>query len=271
MEVKNALLKEMDAIILAAGEGRRFQAISPLTPKCIYPLNAQSDCLLGRLLQQLIYLEIRHIYIVGGYQIEQLNSWLEESGISRQKYTLIDARDDYKRGPLHSLMAFSQEILKKGELTGQYLVCPADTWYSPSFITEIQNILTKPSIQSCNLLFYGKAEPFSPLGSMVLEIDSKSPTVIKKIFKIQSNTEDYSRSHEIPEELSFLLPMMILSTDFFHQAQKMDLSNYQKIIAVIQTHLGKQFEFWAYELLITTPFYLDMDTEQDLTKIQKLI
>ncbi len=261
----------MDAIILAAGEGRRFQAVSQSVPKCLYPLNPQSDCLLGRLIQQLISLEIRHIYIVGGHQFEQLSSWLEDSRISTKIYTLVDARDDYKRGPLHSLMAFAPEISNLGENTEQYLVCPADTWYSPSFIEEIQKILAKPSIQTRNLLFYGKSETSSPLGSMVLEIDSNLPKKITKITRFQSITNKDSLLNEISEKLSFLLPMMILSTEFFYQAQKLDLSDYRKAIGFIQAHLGKQFEFLAFETSVTTPFYLDLDIEQDLAEIQNLI
>ncbi|MHA1674187.1 MAG: NTP transferase domain-containing protein [Promethearchaeota archaeon] len=261
----------MDAIILAAGEGRRFQAVSPSLPKCLYPLNAQSDCLLSRILQQLIELKIRHIYIVGGYRIEQLSSWLENSRISPKIYTLVDARDNYKRGPLHSLMAFSQEIREHGDHSRQYLVCPADTWYSQSFIAEIEKFIIQQSTQEGNILFYGKAESSSPLGSMALEIDLNHSQKITKITRFQSIAKKDSLSNEMSKKMSFILPIMVLSTDFFHQAQKLDLSEFRKAIVFIQAHLGKKFEFFAREALITTPFYLDIDTPKDLKKIQKFI
>ncbi|MHA1611464.1 MAG: hypothetical protein ACTSYU_05365, partial [Promethearchaeota archaeon] len=232
-----------------------------------FPLNAQSDCLLGRLLQQLVSLKMDHIFIIGGYEIDQLESWLENSGISQQNYTLIDARENYQRGPLHSLMTVAQKIRND---SGQYLVCPADTWYSPNFMSEIQEILVKLSPQDGNILFYGKASVTSPLGSMILEIDSADPLKVKNISKFQSSSMTISEK-DSSSELAFLLPIMLLSGEFFNQAHKFDLTGYRKAIDFIQILLGTTFQFWAHELPISNESYLDMDTEQDLTEIQKLI
>ena len=72
----------MQAIILAAGMGRRLGEYTKDNTKCMVPVNGVR--LIDRLLGQLAKQDLKRIIIVVGYQGQALRHYIEEQYISPQ-------------------------------------------------------------------------------------------------------------------------------------------------------------------------------------------
>ena len=72
----------MQAIILAAGMGRRLGEYTKDNTKCMVPVNGVR--LIDRLLGQLAKQDLKRIIIVVGYQGQALRNYIEEQYISHQ-------------------------------------------------------------------------------------------------------------------------------------------------------------------------------------------
>ncbi len=76
----------MQAIILAAGSGRRFKSITDNAPKCLLEINGET--ILRRLINQIGSYGVRDIKIVVGYEKDKISK--EVSGISHVKIKIIE-------------------------------------------------------------------------------------------------------------------------------------------------------------------------------------
>lgn len=90
----------MDAIILAAGMGRRLKSVTRDKPKCM--INVNGTTLIERMLSQLDKLNLNKIVIVVGYQSEKLMNYISTLNIAtRIEYVFNDIYD--KTNNIYSL------------------------------------------------------------------------------------------------------------------------------------------------------------------------
>ena len=125
----------MKALVIAAGEGRRFRERGYKGPKPLYPLLGLS--LLERTLLTLRSVGIREIVLVIGYQGEEIRSYLgsgEKLGLKIEYVT----NDSWELGNGSSVLA-AQEVLKD---EASFLLTVADHFFSPDVFRRL--LATQP-------------------------------------------------------------------------------------------------------------------------------
>ncbi len=139
----------MDAIILAAGEGKRFfssvrekRALPPEIdypiPKCLYPvsipgaMNNERKPVLGHLLDSAFQGGIETCYIATGYQEEKIARYIETDARASDIHLVrSNPLIDYTKGPLYTLAGVMQYFLDHGVLQQEnfdkiILIIPSD-------------------------------------------------------------------------------------------------------------------------------------------------
>ena len=99
----------MEALILAAGRGRRLGTMAKAVPKCL--LRFGGDTLLQRHLDILRHCGVHEVTIAVGYEAEQVMSEIQHLGTPSRVRTLYNP--DYARGSMVSLWT-ARQILTGG-------------------------------------------------------------------------------------------------------------------------------------------------------------
>ena len=101
-------------VILAAGEGKRLSEINPNLPKSIYPITKEQKSLLDYTLRLLLENPSVEIIIIGGYQFDALEQYLNSryTEEKRKQIILVDSGSEWKKGPLYSLLS-AQKVLER--------------------------------------------------------------------------------------------------------------------------------------------------------------
>jgi len=117
----------MDAVILAAGYGKRLGKLTENVPKTLLKIKGQEP-ILDRLIETLQRATISNIYIMTGFQEEKLKKHVEESKFS--DITVLTARN-YEKGPLFTF----SEVRKIG-LKENFLLLPSDIIIQDEFLNK---------------------------------------------------------------------------------------------------------------------------------------
>lgn len=117
----------MNAIILAAGVGRRLAPITEHRPKCLVEVGGRP--LLDRYLEALENLGIRRIVLVVGYLQEKIRAFLEHA--SKELDIRLVPNEHYDRGSIGSLWA------ARVELTDDSLIMDADVCFHPTLLRRL--------------------------------------------------------------------------------------------------------------------------------------
>lgn len=128
----------MQVLILAAGQGTRLEAIHQDQPKSL--ISVLGTPYLKLQLQALTQFDLSQITVVGGFEFDQLQSFLKSCDFANVK--LIE-NPDYKKGNLISFLT-AQNLLLKDDL----VLFNADHYYSLSTYKKLLSPLTYP-IEAC--------------------------------------------------------------------------------------------------------------------------
>ena len=102
----------MQAIILAAGMGRRLGEYTKDNTKCMLPVNGV--CLIDRMLEQLSELKLNRVIIVVGYQSQNLVNHIGNRYVNRLKIEYIENPDYDKTNNIYSL-ALAKDKLQEDD------------------------------------------------------------------------------------------------------------------------------------------------------------
>lgn len=256
----------MDAVIMAAGEGRRFSSVSSDIPKSLFPLTPQKDSLLARLLYQIIDLNPENIYIICGKQFSQMESWLQSFPFPSSNWTLVDARPDYQKGPLYSFLSLEQKLTN----LKPFLLFPADTWFSPTIFLELEEFsrnlknYSQPAV--ANFIFYSSVPNDERWDSYQVIPNPQLPDTLEQLNRVHFNDQNLDKQ----AYTSLQLPILYLTPRFLKDLLQIPLRKETKLMQIIHNRLHHPFEFQIFELPYVSPLFIDMDTPTDLKKIQKL-
>jgi histidinol-phosphate/aromatic aminotransferase/cobyric acid decarboxylase-like protein/GTP:adenosylcobinamide-phosphate guanylyltransferase len=121
----------MQAVILAAGMGKRLKELTKECTKCMVSVNGIP--LIKRMLDQLDEFHLTSITIVVGYQAKKLVDYIENLGL-QTPISFIYNKDFYKTNNIHSLY-LAKEILKKEDT----LLLESDLIFDHSLLDELIN------------------------------------------------------------------------------------------------------------------------------------
>ena len=173
----------MQAVILAAGMGKRLGELTKDNTKCMVKVNG--TCLIDRLLNQLDSLQLKRIIIVIGYQGEKL--------IEHIKSLSIHTPIEYINNPIYDKTnnIYSLYLAKKQLQEADTLLIESDLIFEDSLFTKIVN---NPYP---NLALVAKYEPWMDGTMVCLNSDNYITEFIsKKSFKY-SDVESYYKTVNI--------------------------------------------------------------------------
>lgn len=173
----------MQAVILAAGMGKRLGELTKDNTKCMVKVNG--TCLIDRLLNQLDSLQLKRIIIVIGYQGEKL--------IEHIKSLSIHTPIEYINNPIYDKTnnIYSLYLAKKQLQEADTLLIESDLIFEDSLFTKIVNDPYP------NLALVAKYEPWMDGTMVCLNSDNYITEFIsKKSFKY-SDVESYYKTVNI--------------------------------------------------------------------------
>jgi dTDP-glucose pyrophosphorylase len=143
--------KPLDAIVMAAGEGRRLRPLSERWPKPILPIDGRP--VIGTLLRDLAAAGIERATIVTGHLAEQVEALVDES--SAWGIEIAFARQPRADGSADAV----RRALEAGARLPT-LVCAADTVYAPGAVARFTE--TFAASEAAGGLAYRRGYPPTP-------------------------------------------------------------------------------------------------------------
>ncbi len=117
----------MQAVILAAGEGKRVRPLTRSRPKAMIPVANRP--IIEYVIEALLKNGIREIIVVVGYRKEQVTRFLNQLDVPIEVVV-----QDKQLGTGHALLAAESRI------RDNFLVLPGDNYIDPSSITRIKDL-----------------------------------------------------------------------------------------------------------------------------------
>ena len=129
----------MQAIILAAGMGRRLGEYTKDNTKCMVPVNGVR--LIDRLLGQLAKQDLKRVIIVVGYQGQALRHYIEEQYISHQPSDISGLNIEFAENPIYDKTnnIYSLALVKDKLQEDDTLLIESDLIFSDRIIPMIVN------------------------------------------------------------------------------------------------------------------------------------
>lgn len=148
----------MQAVILAAGEGKRVRPLTWSRPKAMIPVANRP--IIGYVIEALIKNGIRDIIVVVGYRKEQVTRFLNQLDVPVEVVV-----QDRQLGTAHALQQAQSKI------KGDFLVLPGDNYIDPASIAKI-----KPARNAILV----KEHPSPSNFGVVLIKDGKIESIVEK-------------------------------------------------------------------------------------------
>lgn len=185
----------MQAVILAAGEGKRVRPLTRSRPKSMIPVANRP--IIAYVIDALIKNGIRDIVVVVGYRKEHVTRYLNQMEIP-----LDVVVQDKQLGTAHALQCAESRI------TGDFLVLPGDNYIDPNSITRVMAeknaMLVKehpnPSNFGVVLLREGCVE-------QIMEKPEHAPSFIVStgIYSLTKDFFQYIRENDITDAVSAMI------------------------------------------------------------------
>lgn len=271
--------KKIIPVILCAGEGTRYGTLTQSIPKPVIELKSlNNESILSNLIKNLLTLHLEDLVIITGYLKEKIESCVQLLFKNRSdiKVNIVHAGNQYKKGPLYSLLSIIQNKCIYAE-HNTFIVFPGDTVFEVGLLKEvfdfindnIDMISTEPCIffQELNNLddYNRKSKKTIPkFVSIIKSEDSKSEFKVKKIEKINLNFV----SKEQPIKL--VVPIVIFNFKFMGILFKISMSNtLREIREALNIYLAQNRKIIPIKLNSRNKFY-DIDTPEDLKYFDKI-
>jgi UDP-N-acetylglucosamine diphosphorylase/glucosamine-1-phosphate N-acetyltransferase len=185
----------MQAVILAAGEGKRVRPLTRSRPKALLPVANRP--IIEYVIEALLKNGIRDIVVVVGYRKEQVIRFLNELDVP-----ITVVVQDKQLGTAHALNC------AKSHITGDFLLLPGDNYIDPHSIGRIKDIrnamLIKDHPSPSN---FGVVLLKDGLVTRIIEKPEHSPSfmVSTGIFSLTKDFFSYISENNITDVVSSML------------------------------------------------------------------
>ena len=192
----------------------------------------------------------------------------------KNKLLLVHSGEDYKRGPLFSLLSIikNKNIYKRDKI---FIVFPGDTIFNIDLLKEIFRFIYEnfDLILTSLYIFYQEIQAkhlYKPDKGRInfisiLESDETKPKIkIKAIKKIDINS--------VPKEiyLNRIIPILVLNCSFLEILNKLSKSNpVEEIREILNIYLKQYQNIFPFKIDSKEKFY-DIDTIEDLNYFNRL-
>jgi len=185
----------MQAVILAAGEGKRVRPLTHSRPKALIPVANRP--IIEYVIDALIKNGIRDIIVVVGYRKEQVTRYLNSLTVP---VTVVV--QDKQLGTAHALTC------ARSKIKGDFLVLPGDNYIDAGSIAKIKNIKNAMLIKEHpNPSNFGVVQLADGYVTHIVEKPERFPgfMVSTGIFSLSSSFFPYIRENNITDAISCML------------------------------------------------------------------
>ena len=185
----------MQAVILAAGEGKRVRPLTHSRPKALIPVANRP--IIEYVIDALIKNGIRDIIVVVGYRKEQVTRYLNSLTVP---VTVVV--QDKQLGTAHALTC------AKSKITGDFLVLPGDNYIDAGSIAKIKNVKNAMLIKEHpNPSNFGVVQLADGYVTHIVEKPERSPgfMVSTGIYSLSPSFFQYIRENNITDAISCML------------------------------------------------------------------
>jgi hypothetical protein len=264
-------------IILAAGEGSRFQIKNSQRVKFLYPIRPDStNTLLSLLVANLQSSSFAVVVFIGGAYFRELKKYLEnEMHLFHEniKMQLLDAQKTWKLGPGYSYSVidefFSENMPR--------IVIPADTLFHHQFFIQVSDSIKKILDPSMPCLFWAELNVENRNSLRIvnfLDADSKRSEVLRnpsiEITRIEPKSQQFLHSMEKSSIQAVLLPVLYIPPKF-HQYVMKNLSSSQNTLFKLMTNWMKNHDSYLIKVKNIDWGYWDVDYFHDITFLSKYL
>lgn len=266
----NEIKKNLQVVILCAGEGSRFRDIKSNIPKSLIQIQSMDNRpILNILIDDLLDQGLENIIIILGFMGDLIESHISrlrsKDPILNSRIITIKAHPDYKKGPLYTFLTLFKypDIIEK---KNNFLVLPSDTVFDQDLLNDILMKLMKEEeiFQEKPVVFYKRVK--------IRDIKRKTQmisivkTVKKKGIELLSQIEEIELFN-FPEKsyMNQIIPIFFLNYGVLKLiSQILKTSKAKKIRDILNEICYKNLqEVIAYEITSKGSFY-DIDTVYDL-------
>jgi len=185
----------MQAVILAAGEGKRVRPLTRSRPKALLPVANRP--IIEYIIEALLENGIRDIVVVVGYRKEQVIRFLNELNVP-----ITVVVQNKQLGTAHALNC------AKSHITGDFLLLPGDNYIDPHSIGRIKDIKNAMLVKDHpNPSNFGVVLLKDGLVNRILEKPEHSPSfmVSTGIFSLTKDFFSYTAGNDITDAVSAML------------------------------------------------------------------
>jgi UDP-N-acetylglucosamine diphosphorylase/glucosamine-1-phosphate N-acetyltransferase len=185
----------MQAVILAAGEGKRVRPLTHSRPKALIPVANRP--IIEYVIDALIQNGIRDIIVVVGYRKEQVTRHLNSLAVP---VTVVV--QDKQLGTAHALTC------ARSKITGDFLVLPGDNYIDAGSIAKIKNVKNAMLIKEHpNPSNFGVVQLADGYVTHIVEKPQRSQgfMVSTGIYSLSSSFFQYIRENNITDAISCML------------------------------------------------------------------
>jgi glucose-1-phosphate thymidylyltransferase len=185
----------MQAVILAAGEGKRIRPLTRSRPKALLPVANRP--IIEYVIEALLKNGIRDIIVVVGYRKEQVIRFLNELDVP---ITVVVQNKQLGTG--HALNC------AKSHITGDFLLLPGDNYIDPHSIGRIKDIKNAMLVKEHpNPSNFGVVLLKDGLVSGIIEKPEHSPSfmVSTGIYSLTKNFFSFTSGNDITDAVSSML------------------------------------------------------------------
>lgn len=185
----------MQAVILAAGEGKRVRPLTHSRPKALIPVANRP--IITYVIDALIQNGIREIIVVVGYRKEQVTRYLNSL-----KVPVTVVVQDKQLGTAHALLCAQSKI------KGDFLVLPGDNYIDAGSVAKIKNAHNVMLVhEHPNPSNYGVVKLTDGYVTHIVEKPERAPgfMVSTGIYSLSPSFFQYVRENNITDAISCML------------------------------------------------------------------
>lgn len=273
---------KVNAILLAAGEGTRFEEITKITPKPLVSIFEDGEIsLLSSLLSTLLKIRISTIYVVLGHLKTKLMAFFDENFTEEQqegRIRLVDSGKQYLKGPLYSFLSVCSHIPQTIE--HPFLILPADTYFQEALILKICNFVLNhyESAMQNPFLFYRKGNPSDLKEKLTSGSDIEAKRISIAQMQEDPNTKQRILAHIEKQSSSFskivaqIIPVFSFPKETFRVIQSYEKEAEVKTLGSMINYLISETELKVYcHQIYRFNTFFDIDNLYDLNSLRQYL
>jgi NDP-sugar pyrophosphorylase family protein len=271
LQHKNKIEKELISIILCAGKGTRIANKYASIPKTLIKIKLLGDKpILEIVLDTLVKSDkINQYWVIIGYLGNKISSYISKFLSNNQelknKVKVINAIEEYEKGPLYSLLSvLSSNLISSHQ---SFLIIPGDTIFENEIILETLKIIKDHKSKRPIIFYQVLDEPFQNISNSIKTVriletsivheNGNSYEILKKI------NENIKVSDLKTKKIKQILPLFALDYDFLVLLSDLAPKSEATTISEAINAIKADYQIQAYKIESNGKFF-DIDFEKDL-------